>query len=85
MKNRKMKQYLSAGEELYAAGKAHNVLKTRFWRSAWSSLPESVRARYLADIAEAERVELALTGMIEALARAKASVTAWFQTPRGAH
>ena len=49
------------------------VLKTKFWRSAAASLPENVRARYLADIEQAERIELALDGAIEALARAKAS------------
>jgi len=58
------------------------VLKTRFWRNAAASLPENVRSRYLADIAQAERFELALDRMIEALARAKASV---FAAPRGAH
>ena len=58
------------------------VLKTKFWRNAFASLPERVRARYLTDIAQAERFELALDRMIEALARAKASLSA---APRGAH
>jgi hypothetical protein len=60
------------------------MLKTKFWRNAAASLPESVRARYLADIEQAERYELALDGAIEALARARASFNR-FQTPRGAH
>ena len=60
------------------------MLKTKFWRNAYASLPESVRARYRADIEHAERIELMLDGAIEALARARASFTR-FQTPRGAH
>jgi len=60
------------------------MLKTKFWRNAAASLPESVRARYLADIQQAERYELALDGAIEAVARAKASFSR-FQTPRSAH
>jgi len=58
------------------------VLKTKFWRNAAASLPEKVRVRYFADIEQAERFELALEGVIDALARAKASL---FATPRGAH
>ena len=59
------------------------MLKTRFWRNAANSLPQSVRARYLGDIEQAERIELVLGGAIEAVARARASFTR-FQT-RGAH
>jgi len=55
------------------------VLKTKFWRNAFASLPEKARARYLADIAQAERLELALDGALEALSRAKASL---FAAPR---
>ena len=58
------------------------VLKTKFWRNAFASLPERVRSRYLADIAQAERFELALDGALEALARARASL---FAAPRSAH
>ncbi len=61
------------------------MLKTKFWRNAAASLPASVRARYLSDIEQAERVELVLGGAIEAVARAKASLATRFQTPRGAH
>ncbi|HZE61318.1 MAG TPA: hypothetical protein VE085_12250 [Burkholderiales bacterium] len=58
------------------------VLKTKFWRNAAASLPEGVRSRYLADIAQAERLELALDGAIEALARTRANL---FAAPRSAH
>lgn len=61
------------------------MLKTKFWRNAAASLPESVRARYLADLEQAESIELALDGAIEALGRTKASFTTRFQTPRSAH
>ena len=61
------------------------MLKTKFWRNAAASLPASVRARYLADIEQAERIELALDGAIEAVARARARFAGRFQTPRGAH
>ena len=58
------------------------VLKTKFWRNAAASLPRNVQLRYLADIEQAERFELALDRAIEALARAKAN---FFPAPRAAH
>lgn len=61
------------------------MLKTKFWRNAAASLPASVRGRYLADIEQAERVDLVLDGAIEAISRARASFASRFQTPRGAH
>lgn len=61
------------------------MLKTKFWRNAANSLPNGVRARYLADIEQAERVELLLDGAIEAVARVRATLAGRFQTPRGAH
>ena len=61
------------------------MLKTTFWRNAAASLPDGVRARYLADLEQAERMELMLDSAIEAVGRAKASFAARFQTPRGAH
>lgn len=61
------------------------MLNTKFWRNAANSLPKSVRARYLGDIEQAERFELALDGAIEAVARVRASFASRFQTPRGAH
>ena len=59
------------------------MLKTKFWRNAYASLPESVRARYLADLEQTERFELALASAIEAVGRARASFAIQFQT-RGA-
>ncbi len=59
------------------------MLRTKFWKNAAARLPETVRARYLADIEQAERVELALAGVIEAVGRARASFAIRFQT-RGA-
>jgi hypothetical protein len=61
------------------------MLKTNFWRNAAAALPERVRARHLADIEQAERIELAIDGALEAVARAKASFATRFQTPRAAH
>jgi hypothetical protein len=60
------------------------MLKTKFWRNAAASLPDGVRARYLGDMQQAERIELVLGGAIEAVARARASFAGRFQT-RGAH
>ena len=60
------------------------MLKTKFWRNAAASLPESVRSRYRADIEQAERIEIALDGAIEAVARVRAGF-ARSQAPRGAH
>ncbi len=47
------------------------MLKTNFWKNAAASLPSSVRSRYLADIEQAERWELALDAAIEVLSRVK--------------
>ena len=58
------------------------VLKTKFWRNAAASLPENVRLRYLADLAQAERFEIALDRALEAVARAKAN---FFAAPRSAN
>lgn len=60
------------------------MLKTKFWRNAAASLPVHVRARYLAELEQAERLELAVDGAIEALGRARTSFVGRFQT-RGAH
>jgi hypothetical protein len=64
---------------------ANRNLKTAFWRNAAASLPAHVRERYFADIARAERWELAIDRAIEALTRAKAAFSRTFHTPRGAH
>jgi hypothetical protein len=44
-----------------------------------------VRRRHLADLVQAERVELALDAVIQVVARAKAGFAGWVQTPRSAH
>ena len=48
------------------------MLKTPFWKKAAASLPAQVRARYMTQLEHAERWELALGRMIEAVARIKA-------------
>lgn len=47
------------------------MLKTAFWRRAAGSLPASVRARHMGDIARAERFELLLDGVLDACSRLK--------------
>jgi hypothetical protein len=61
------------------------MLKTTFWKNALASLPSSVRARYLVDIEQAERWELALDGAIEVLARVKGAFARSPSAPRAAH
>jgi hypothetical protein len=61
------------------------MLKTTFWKNALASLPGSVRSRYLADIEQAERWELAIDGAIEMLARVKSAFARSPNAPRGAH
>ena len=61
------------------------MLKTAFWKNAAASLPSSVRERYLVDIEQAERWELALDAAIEVLARVKGAFARSFNAPRGAH
>lgn len=57
------------------------MLKTKFWQSAAGSLPASVRARHIGDIARAERFELLLDGVIDACSRLKGV----FIAPRPTH
>jgi hypothetical protein len=57
-----------------------NELVTPFWKAALESLPASVRARYAADIAAAERWELRIDALVEAWTRAKAALNRKFQT-----
>lgn len=52
------------------------MLKTKFWQKAAGSLPASIRARHLGDIARAERFELLLDGVIDACSRLKGAVAA---------
>ena len=65
-----------------------NALTTPFWQAAYQSLPQEVRHRYLAHFERAERWELGLQAVSEALARAKAAFARPFHTPgrpRSAH
>jgi len=57
------------------------MLKTKFWQKAAGSLPTSIRARHLGDIARAERFELLLDGVIDACSRLKST----FATQRATH
>ena len=61
------------------------MLKTTFWKNAAASLPESVRGRYMIDIEQAERWELALDGVIELFSRAKSAFARSVNAPRAAH
>jgi hypothetical protein len=60
------------------------MLKTKFWKDFAVSLPPNVRSRHLADLARAERWELALDRAIETWARFKNFAARSWQ-PRGAH
>jgi len=55
--------------------------KTKFWRDAAARLP----ARYRADLQRAERVELAIGSLVDAVLRLKNALARPFHTPRGAH
>ena len=64
------------------------LLRTPFWKAAYQSLPDTVRQRYLAYIQHAERWDLALDAVIEALSRAKGALARLLDTPtrpRSAH
>jgi hypothetical protein len=49
-------------------------LVTTFWRNAYRSLPEPVRARYHGEFVTAERMELAIAGAVELWTRARDAV-----------
>ncbi len=59
------------------------MLKTPFWKKAAAQLPASVRSRYISELEQAERWELAIDRAVEAYARLKASFVR--NEPRGAH
>jgi len=59
--------------------------KTKFWRDAAARLPAHVRTRYASDLQRAERVELAITRLVDAWLRLKNALARPFHTPRGAH
>ena len=52
-----------------------NEIVTPFWKSALASLPASVRPRYAADIAAAERWELRVDAVVKRWTRARSAFT----------
>ncbi len=65
--------------------KSGTTLRTPFWQAAYQSLPKTARQRYLAYIEHAERWDLALDGVIEALSRAKGAVASAAGLAAGSH
>lgn len=60
------------------------MLRTKFWRSAAASLPAAVRNRYLANLEQAERWELALDDALQLLSRVRGGFARTFHTPKNA-
>jgi hypothetical protein len=86
MKSRTEPRVRARVRELYALEGAG--LRTPFWQAAYQSLPDNVRQRYLAHIQRAERWDLALDGVVEALSRGKGALARLLDTPtrpRSAH
>ena len=52
-----------------------NEITTPFWKNALASLPASVRPRYAADIAAAERWELRIDAAVKRWTRARTAFT----------
>jgi len=52
-----------------------NEITTPFWKNALASLPVSVRPRYAADIAAAERWELRIDKALKRWTRARSALT----------
>jgi hypothetical protein len=50
-----------------------NQIVTPFWKNALASLPASVRSRYAADIAAAERWELRIDAAVQGWTRARSA------------
>jgi hypothetical protein len=68
--------------------KEHSALTTPFWQTAYQSLPQEVRHRYLVHFERAERWELGFDATIEAVSRAKAALARLLHAPgkpRSAH
>ena len=61
------------------------MLKTKFWQKAAGSLPASIRARHLGDIARAERFELLLDGVIDAWSQIRGALVRAFARPTHQH
>jgi len=57
-----------------------NEIVTPFWKNALASLPASVRDRYAADIAAAERWELRIDAAVKGLTRARSAFSKTVQT-----
>jgi hypothetical protein len=57
-----------------------NEIVTPFWKNALASLPASVRGRYAADIAAAERWELRIDAAVKGLTRARSAFSKTVQT-----
>ena len=60
-------------------------LKTEFWKKAAATLPASVRARHIGDIARAERFELLLEGVIDAWSQIRAALVRASARPTHQH
>jgi hypothetical protein len=56
-----------------------NEIVTPFWKNALASLPASVRGRYAADIAAAERWELRIDAAVKGLTRARSAFSRTIQ------
>jgi hypothetical protein len=61
------------------------MLKTEFWKKAAGALPASIRERHVGDIARAERFEILLDGVIEAVSDIKGAIAKLFARPRPTH
>jgi hypothetical protein len=60
-----------------------NELMTPFWKNALASLPASVRSRYAADIAAAERWELRIDAAFKGLTRARSAFSRTIRLLKG--
>ena len=61
------------------------MLKTEFWKRAASTLPATVRARHIGDIARAERFELLIDGVIDALSQIRLAIARAATRPTHQH
>ena len=61
------------------------MLKTEFWKRAAATLPAAVRARHIGDIARAERFEILLEGVIDAVSQVRIAIARLFARPTHQH
>ena len=61
------------------------MLKTEFWKRTASTLPATVRARHIGDIARAERFELLIDGVIDALSQIRLALARAATRPTHQH